>query len=91
MLAGCADGNICPSFLPLLSFLPANSSALSIPLSPRLYPDIRVTIGSFKMPIKKETKEKQVKGDEGAPSSDLVMGCVASFTNLAQSTIAEEV
>lgn len=42
------------------------------------------------MPIKKETKEKQVKGDEGAPSSDLVMG-VASFTNLAQSTIAEEV
>ncbi|EAL18168.1 hypothetical protein CNBK1880 [Cryptococcus deneoformans B-3501A] len=41
------------------------------------------------MPIKKETKEKQVKGDEGAPSSDLVMG-VASFTNLAQSTIAEE-
>lgn len=90
MLAGCADGNICPSFLPLLSFLPANSSALSIPLSPRLYPDIRVTIGSFKMPIKKETKEKQVKGDEGAPSSDLVMG-VASFTNLAQSTIAEEV
>lgn len=66
--------SVLPS-LPLIDVLSScDSSALSTFISPRREVNIRVTAGLPKMPIKKETKEKQVKGDEGVPL-DLVIEC----------------